>query len=77
MSEKATLLRKDEELFTELAQSVLGRLTLTWSGETIALARPWRRLPFFTGISEALGIEVTPGTPGAVIARAAAARGES
>jgi lysyl-tRNA synthetase class 2 len=69
------LMELTEELFVELAQATLGRLTLTWSGDTIELARPWRRLPFFAGLSEALAIEVTPETPADVIARAAAGKG--
>jgi lysyl-tRNA synthetase class 2 len=64
-----------EALFTELAQSVLGRLSLTWGEHQIELARPWRRLPFFQGVSEALGMTVTPATDGAVVARAAADKG--
>jgi lysyl-tRNA synthetase class 2 len=64
-----------EELFTELALSTLGRLALSWNGEAIDLARPWRRLSFFEGLGEVLGTTVTPDTPASVIAAAAAARG--
>ncbi|MFL6623113.1 MAG: lysine--tRNA ligase, partial [Sulfurifustis sp.] len=49
------LIELTEEMFTELAQALLGRLTLTWGEHTIDLTRPWRRLPFFAGVSEALG----------------------
>ena len=69
------LMELTEALFVELAQSVLGRLTLAWGGHTIDLTPPWRRLMFFEGISEALGAAVAPDTPGDVVARAAAARG--
>ena len=69
------LMELTEELFTELAQSVRGRLSLTWGEHQIELARPWRRLPFFQGVSEALGTTVTPATEGAVVARAAADKG--
>ena len=69
------LMELTEALFVELAQSVLGRLTLAWGGHTIDLTPPWRRLAFFDGISEALGEAVAPDTPGDVVARAAAARG--
>jgi len=69
------LMELTEELFTELAQSLLGRLTLTWGEHEIDLARPWRRLPFFQGLSEALGMAVTPQTDAAAIARAAARKG--
>ncbi len=69
------LIELTEELFTELAQSLLGRLTLTWGEHAISLARPWRRLPFFRGLSDALGVTVTPQTDVATVARAAADRG--
>jgi lysyl-tRNA synthetase, class II len=69
------LIELTEELFTELAQSLLGRLTLTWGEHEISLARPWRRLPFFQGISEALGTTVTPRTDVATVAGAAAQKG--
>jgi lysyl-tRNA synthetase class 2 len=69
------LMELTEDLFTELAQSLLGRLTLTWGEHEIDLARPWRRLPFFQGLSEALGMAVTPQTDAAAIARAAAQKG--
>jgi lysyl-tRNA synthetase class 2 len=69
------LMELTEELFTELAQSLLGRLTLTWGEHEIDLARPWRRLPFFEGLSQALGVPVTPRTDAAAVAAAAARRG--
>src|SRR5439155_1280414 len=64
-----------EELFTHLAESALGRLTLTWGEHEIDLRRPWTRLPFFQGLSQALGVTVTPETDASVVVRAAAARG--
>ncbi len=64
-----------EALFTELAQALRGTLQLTWGEHAIDLTPPWRRLTFFGGLSEVLGIEVTPETDAAVVARAAAARG--
>jgi lysyl-tRNA synthetase, class II len=69
------LIELTEELFTELAQALLGRLTLTWGEHEIDLARPWRRLPFFQGISDALGMTVTPQTDVAAVARAATQKG--
>ncbi len=69
------LMQLTEELFGELAQSLLGTLVLTWSEHTIDLTPPWRRLPFFQGLSEALGTEIAPATDVAAVARAAAARG--
>ncbi len=69
------LIELTEELFTELAQSLLGRLSLTWGEHQIDLTRPWRRLPFFQGLSEALGITVTPRSDVAAVKRAAADKG--
>ena len=69
------LIELTEELFTELAQSLLDRLTLTWGEHQIDLARPWRRLPFFEGLSQALGITVTPRSDVGAVARAAADKG--
>jgi lysyl-tRNA synthetase, class II len=69
------LIELTEELFTDLAQSLRGGLTLSWGEHTISLARPWRRLPFFQGLSDALGIAITPATDAATVARAAQAKG--
>jgi lysyl-tRNA synthetase class 2 len=69
------LMELTEELFTELAQSLLGRLTLAWGEHQIHFTRPWRRLPFFAGISDVLGESITPETDAATVARAAAAKG--
>jgi lysyl-tRNA synthetase class 2 len=69
------LMQLTEALFVELAQSLLGTLALTWGEYTIDLTPPWRRLGFFAGISEALGMAVTPETDTAALARAAEARG--
>jgi lysyl-tRNA synthetase, class II len=62
-----------EEMFVHVAETLLGRIELTYQGETVSLARPWRRLPFLQGVSDALGMTVTPDTPLAGL-RAAAAR---
>jgi lysyl-tRNA synthetase class 2 len=69
------LIELTEELFTELAQSLLGRLSLTWGEHAIDLTRPWRRLPFFAGVSEALGMDISVDTDGGAVAAAATARG--
>jgi lysyl-tRNA synthetase, class II len=65
------LMALTETLFVEMAQALLGRLALTWGEHAIDLTGPWRRLPFFTGVSEALGVTVTPDTEAGVLARAA------
>ena len=69
------LMELTEEMFTELAQSLLGRLTLTWGEHTIDLTRPWKRLPFFTGVSQALGTTVSVDMDAASVARTAAGKG--
>ncbi len=69
------LMELTEGLFTDLAQGLLGRLSLTWGEHQIDLTPPWRRLPFFDGVSDALGTRVAPDTDVAVVSRAAAARG--
>src|SRR5437667_2993211 len=69
------LMELTEAMFAELAQSLLGRLTLTWGEHTVDLTPPWKRLPFFQGLSQALGATVTPETDASVVVRAAAARG--
>ncbi len=69
------LMALTEALFAELAQSLRGTLALTWGEHAIDLTPPWRRLPFFEGLSEALGAPVMPATDDATLGRAAAARG--
>jgi lysyl-tRNA synthetase class 2 len=69
------LMELTETLFAELARTLLGTGTLTWGEHTVDLTPPWRRLPFFTALSEALGVTVTPETDPGTLARAAAARG--
>jgi lysyl-tRNA synthetase class 2 len=69
------LMELTEALFVDLAHSLRGSLTLMWGEHTLDLKPPWRRLAFFDGLSEALGLRVTPETDVAAVARAAAARG--
>jgi lysyl-tRNA synthetase class 2 len=69
------LMELTEALFVELAHTLRGSLTLQWGEHTLDLKPPWRRLAFFDGLSQALGVGVTPDTDVAVVTRAAAARG--
>jgi lysyl-tRNA synthetase class 2 len=69
------LMELTETMFVELAQTLRGTQTLGWSGETIDLTPPWPRLPFFEGISRALGVAVDPETDPPALRRAAEARG--
>src|SRR5215470_3962804 len=69
------LMELTESLFVELAEALRGSLSLVWGEHAIDLKPPWRRLAFFDGLSQALGITVTPATDVATLAKAAAARG--
>jgi len=69
------LMELTEALFVELAHALRGSLSLAWGEHALDLKPPWRRLPFFEGISQALGLVVTPTTDVESVARAAAARG--
>jgi len=69
------LMQLTETMFVELAQGLLGRLHLSWGEHAIDLTPPWRRLPFFAGLSEVLGVTVTPETDAPTLTRAAAGRG--
>jgi lysyl-tRNA synthetase, class II len=57
----ADLMQLTEELFVHLARTLKGTLTLPWGDDAIDLTPPWRRLTFFAGISEQLGVAVTAG----------------
>jgi lysyl-tRNA synthetase class 2 len=69
------LMELTEALFVELAQTLRGGLTLRWGEHRIDLTPPWRRLPFFEGLSATLGTRVTPETEAATLAKAARAKG--
>jgi len=69
------LMQLTEEMFLHLGQTLLGRDQLVYQGETVRLAPPWRRLPFFEGLGEAIGASVTPETDARMLGEAAARRG--
>ncbi len=69
------LMELTEALFGELAQTLRGGLTIGYQGETINLAPPWRRLAFFGGLSDALGMPVAADTPDDRLLTAAVSRG--
>ncbi len=69
------LMTLTEELIGQLARSLRGTLTVTWGEHSIDLAPPWRRLGFFEGLSQVLGVAVRPDTDAAALRGAAAARG--
>jgi lysyl-tRNA synthetase, class II len=69
------LMELTEELFGELAHTLVGRLDVTWGEHAIDLTPPWPRLPFFAGLSRALEMTVTPTTERGLLADAVQARG--
>ncbi|MBI2524933.1 MAG: lysine--tRNA ligase [Candidatus Rokubacteria bacterium] len=69
------LMELTEEMFRELAQSLLGRTDIRYQGESVSLMPPWRRLPFFQALSEGLGTPVGPETEAPALQAAAAAAG--
>jgi len=64
------LMELTEELFLHLAEAILGRTELSYQGETVRLAPPWPRLPFFAALSRAVGTPVTPDTDAMTLAAA-------
>jgi lysyl-tRNA synthetase class 2 len=69
------LMELTEEMLSHLARTLCGGEEIAYQGETISFARPWRRLPYFQGVSEALGTTVTPETPADALRTAAAQAG--
>jgi lysyl-tRNA synthetase class 2 len=69
------LMELTEAMFVELAQALRGSTTLAWGEHTLEFKPPWRRLPFFEGLSQVLETRVTPQTEVGSLRRAAAARG--
>jgi lysyl-tRNA synthetase, class II len=65
------LMTLTEEMFAHLGREILGGTTLRYQGEELELAGPWRRLPFFEAISQAVGTSIDPGTGEALLRRAA------
>jgi lysyl-tRNA synthetase class 2 len=56
----ADLMELTEELFVHLARRLDKPLSLPWGDFTIDLIPPWKRLPFFEGISQQLKTPVGP-----------------
>jgi lysyl-tRNA synthetase, class II len=69
------LMQLTEEMLVGLARELTGGTELSYQGETIDLAPPWARLPFFEALSRAVGVTVTPETDAASLAAAAQATG--
>jgi lysyl-tRNA synthetase class 2 len=69
------LMALTEEMFSHLSREILGGTTLSYQGEAIDLAGPWRRLPFFEALSAAVRLAVTPETDEGTLRRAASAAG--
>jgi lysyl-tRNA synthetase class 2 len=69
------LMELTEAMFVELTLALRSSTTLAWGEHTLDFKPPWRRLPFFEGLSQALETRVTPETEVGGLRRAAAARG--
>jgi lysyl-tRNA synthetase class 2 len=69
------LMELTEKLICHLAQTINGSAVITYQGEAIDFTPPWRRLPFFQGLSEALHAEVGPGQDPRSVGEAAARLG--
>jgi lysyl-tRNA synthetase class 2 len=69
------LMALTEEMFAHLGREILGGTALSYQGEEINLAGPWRRLPFFEALSTAVGFSVTPDTDEGKLRQAASAAG--
>jgi lysyl-tRNA synthetase class 2 len=69
------LMELTETLLVHLAQTLRGSASLRYEGETVDLTPPWPRLPFFGGISAAVGEAVTPDTPAGRLRQLGAAKG--
>jgi len=64
-----------EEMLLHLAQSLLGRTEIVYQGDTVSLAPPWRRVPFFQALSQALDAPIEPAMPASALRAAAQAAG--
>ena len=69
------LMELTETLVVHLAQTLLGRTRITYREHELDLTPPWRRLPFFAALGQALGAEVGPETPARRLRELGAARG--
>jgi len=50
------LMDSTEALFVQLAQNITGSTNITYQGQTIDFARPWRRLPLLSALEEFGGV---------------------
>ena len=69
------LMELSETMLSQVAQALAGTLDVRWGEHSISLRPPWRRLPFFAALSQALGVEANPETDPDRLRAAAAARG--
>jgi lysyl-tRNA synthetase class 2 len=70
------LMELTEALFVELAGELLGpgSREVTYQGQAVRLRPPWERRPFFTALSDVLGIQVGPDTDVATLQKALSQR---
>ena len=74
-ADASDLMELTEALFLHLAQSLRGGTRVSCQEEVIDFTPPWRRLGFFQGLSEALGVPVAPDADPGQARQAARARG--
>jgi lysyl-tRNA synthetase class 2 len=53
------IMRLTEEMIASIAQETLGTTRITYQGNEIDLAPPWRRLPMLDGIKEHAGVDLS------------------
>jgi len=52
------LMDETEEMFSDVVREVIGGTTFEYQGQTIEMARPWKRLPLFEAIREYAGVDL-------------------
>jgi lysyl-tRNA synthetase class 2 len=62
------------DLYQHVAREVLGSTVVEWRGERIDIGGTWPRITLYGSVSEAVGEEVTPGTPVETLHKLADAR---
>jgi lysyl-tRNA synthetase class 2 len=60
-----------EEMLSDVVAAVKGGLVFSYQGRELDLTPPWRRLPLLEAVSEAVGQEITSGTPEEILRRLA------
>lgn len=59
----AAMMDLTERLFVHLAETLKGGTELTYQGQTVQLAAPWRRLPILDAVKDAVGEDAWQASP--------------